>query len=86
MCNYICYRSYIRVVQSTSPGMGKTLYIKRMGMELMKIAKISKTILSIPIHGPLVEIERILLNLCETNVTKIIHFDIAPSVNYSQSA
>ena len=36
-------------------------------------------ILSIPIHGPIVEIERILEHLCQ-GLKKIIHFDIAPSV------
>ena len=77
----VYYRSYVRIVKSYCPGMGKSLYIKRMGEKLKDKTKRDNFLLSIPVPGPAIEVERILETLCETSYTKIIHFDIAPSVN-----
>ena len=79
MCIIFSYRSYARLIWSARPGMGKSLCVKRMGEIFQQKAVTDSPILTIPIHGPIVEIERILEHLCQ-GLKKIIHFDIAPSV------
>lgn len=78
------YRSYVRIVYSTHPGNGKSLYVYRMGEALVQAASpsVQEPILSIPIHGPDICNDVVLEKLCRLKSTdsKIIHFDIATSV------
>ena len=63
--------------------MGKSLYVQRMGDKLSQVIQCTKdAVLRIPIHGPVIKNDKILEKLCELKSTdsKIIHFDIAPSV------
>ena len=74
-------RSCVRVVISERPGMGKSLYIKRMANTLFGLHKDNHII--IPMHGPDVTPDKIVQFLCNASTTlncAIIHFDIATKV------
>ena len=68
--------------------MGKSLYVKRMTNKLKKKLKIPVTYplcVTIPIHGPNVDFDKVMKSLlCYSNpldpLPQIFHFDVAPSV------
>jgi len=68
--------------------MGKSLYVKRMTRKLKKKFKAPVTYplcVTIPIHGPNVDFDKVMKSLlCHANpldpFPQIFHFDVAPSV------
>ena len=79
-------RSSVRVVASNVSGMGKSLYIKRLAEKLQKQGQVESQHVIIPIHGPVVNADTVMMSLCNhiignTPIAQIIHFDIASSVS-----
>lgn len=84
MC--FAHSSCVRVVSSERPGMGKSLFIKRLAEKLGVISSTSAEAVKavIPIHGPVVTSDVMLTFLKEhykDDKCKIYHFDLASSVS-----
>ena len=84
------YRSSVRVVSSNRSGMGKSLYVQRMGEKLRAISQSASHIaLTFPIHGPVVTSETVIDSLQDwaeiDSSGTLIHCDIAPNVSCSMS-
>lgn len=82
---YAC-RSSVRVVLCDRPGLGKSLYIRRMAEQLKTVSKteLKDCQVVIPIHGPVVTPDVVLKFLkkhYQKSKCMIYHFDIAPSVS-----
>ena len=82
---YIC-SSCVRVVSSKRPGMGKSLFIRRMAEQLgiLRNTTAEAVQVVIPIHGPIVTSDVVLYFLKEhykDDKCKIYQFDVAPSVS-----
>lgn len=85
----IKFSSRVRVVTSTQSGVGKSLYIRKMKDELMKLLKqkekhSSKAIITVPLHGPVVTSDEVLSMLLEDETdlkSCIIHLDIPQRVS-----
>ena len=77
-------RSCVRIVTSERPGMGKSLFVKRMASKLSRHLNTNEPChIIIPIFGPNVSPDKIIQVLCNTETrlsNAIIHFDIAPKV------
>lgn len=78
-CDNFFYRAYVRIVRSGRPGSGKSLYIKRLGEDLMKRQKVDiKPIVMIPLHGPHLYLNWIMDQFNKQPISnKIIHLDIS---------
>jgi len=66
--------------------MGKSLYIERLAEKLQKQCQVECQRVIIPIHGPMVNADTVMMSLCNhisgnTPIAQIIHFDIASSVS-----
>ena len=76
--------SSVQLVYSTRPGMGKSLYIKRLTEQYQ--LKQSNNYLCVPIHGPDVTANNIIKYLLkglqgpEETQLQVIHFDLSHSV------
>ena len=79
----------MRVVSSNRSGMGKSLYVQRMGEKLRAISQSANIALTFPIHGPVVTSETVIDSLQDwaeiDSSGTLIHCDIAPNVSCSMS-
>jgi hypothetical protein len=76
-------RSCVRVVSSSRAGMGKTLFVIRMAEKLQAVIPGHNTLITIPVHGPVVTIDSIMESVVpheNRSECTILHFDISPSV------
>ena len=79
-------RMCVRIVKSARSGMGKSLYVKKMAQKLEELRGTGPYIITVPIHGPKVTPDDVLVLLqswidshaCNST---IIHFDISPKVS-----
>ena len=76
-------RSCVRVVSANRAGMGKTLFVTRMVGKLKSLMPRQSSLITIPVHGPVVTTDSIMQCLVkheDTSHCSIIHLDISPSV------
>ena len=78
--------STVRVVASSTSGMGKSLYVERLAQKLKEQCQIKNEHVIVPIHGPVVNADTVMTSLSnhtanQTPTAQIIHFDIASSVS-----
>ena len=81
--------SSVHVIISTRSGMGKTLRVKRMGEMLKQASGDNPSSISVPIHGPDINVKSLLENMqrldCMQDPTdsypQLIHFNVAQSVS-----
>lgn len=87
----LCYtRCTVRVIRSERTGMGKSLYVKRLTRKLEKKLKLPMTYqlcVTIPIHGPNVDLDIVMKSLQQhanpvDPPPQIFHFDIAQTVRF----
>ena len=76
----------MRVVASNASGMGKSLYVKRLAQKLKGQCQIKNEHVIVPIHGPVVNADTVMMSLSnhtanQIPTAQIIHFDIASSVS-----
>ena len=81
-------RCTVRVIRSERTGMGKSLYVRRMTKMLKEKLKEQVTYplcVTIPIHGPNIDFDKVMKSLLHhanpiEPFSQIFHFDVAPSV------
>ena len=80
------FRCTVRVVASNASGMGKSLYVKRLAQKLKRHCQIESKHVIVPIHGPVVNADTVMMSLNnhaanQIPTAQIIHLDIASSVS-----
>ena len=82
------YRSYVRLISSDRPGMGKSFYVQQLAQQITKTLGRTSASCTIPIHGPEVTADTVMdfliHHLVQDPLCSMYHLDIASNVSNYQ--